>query len=236
MTVRRTIFAAIIFCQLLWPLGVHAALVSQQLAIEGAEQIEVNVPISLHVEQGEHESLTLSTDEHDLRELRLRQDGARLVIDRTEREHLHFSTDPTIHATLVVKQLSSLHLNGAGTVTIAAFQADRLELVIAGAGSIELKDIRAHSVEFSIAGAGEIDASGAVDSANIHVSGIGAAALESLASRSSHVTISGGGSVRLAVSEDLDATISGVGRVRYLGTPRVFKAISGIGSVEPIAG
>jgi hypothetical protein len=236
MNTRRISITALIFCQLVWTSAAYAGVVSQSVPIDGAEQIEVNVPIALHVEQGEHESLTLSTDQRDMKELRVRQDGARLSIDRIERDHLYFSSDSKIHATLIVKKLSSLHLNGAGTVTVAALKAERLELVIAGAGSMDLKDLRAASVEVSIAGAGEIDASGAVDTVNIHVSGLGAAALEGLASRSSHVTISGGGSVKLAASDDLDATISGIGQVRYVGSPHVFKAISGIGSVEPLPG
>ncbi len=116
---RRAGFPAVTFWQMIRPMAVHAAAASQQLAIDGAEEIEINVPIS----------------------------------HRTDL--LRFSNDAKSHAARVVRKLSSLHLNGAGTVAVAVFQADRLELVIAGAGSIELNDIRAEGVELSIAGAGE---------------------------------------------------------------------------------
>ena len=81
------------------------------------------------------------------------------------------------------RRLSVSDLCSPCSITLKSFRAERLELYIAGTGSMDLRELGADGVQLSIAGAGEIDASGIVDKLNIHVSGLGAAALGGLASK-----------------------------------------------------
>ena len=211
-----------------------AGTATQTVPIDGATDIEVNFPSAIHVQQGDHESMVLTADERDMKYLRIKLEHGVLTLDSTDHDHVYFSDKRKVDATVTIKNLSALHLNSAGTVEMAAFKADRLDLGIAGAGSINATGLQVSAVDMSIAGAGQIEASGSANSVNLHVSGIGGAELASLASKTARVSISGGGSVKVAASDDLDATISGFGEVRYRGTPHVSKSISGIGSVEPI--
>ena len=232
---RKSLFWVTVISMLLASDFAFATTATQTVPIEGATDIEINVPTTIHVLQGDHESMVLSADARDMKSLRIKLEHGVLTLDTADdHNHIYFSDERKVDATVTVRSLAALHLNSAGTVEMSALKSDHLDVGIAGAGSITIKGLQVGTVDMSIAGAGQIEASGSANSVNLHVSGIGGAELAALDSKTTRVSISGGGSVKVAASEDLDATISGFGEVRYRGSPKVFKTISGVGSVEPI--
>jgi hypothetical protein len=114
---------------------------------------------------------------------------------------------------LTVATLDSIAVAGAGKVTAANLQTDRLAVDIGGAGRVTL--------------------GGTAGSQVVTISGTGSYDGENLQSDTAEVTVDGAAKAVVRVSTRLNATVDGVGSIQYIGNPEVTKKIDGVGSVKP---
>ena len=138
----------------------------------------------------------------------------------------------TIHYTLVVTDLSTLVLNGAGDIEIQSLETDTLYIEINGAGSILISDISAENLNITLSGTGSIHTSGMVSEQVINIDGAGNYQGAELQTETTTVKINGLGNSTVWASESLDVTIAGGGNVSYYGSPQVTQEISGLGQVR----
>ncbi len=146
-----------------------------------------------------------------------------------------FTANKSIHYHLSMKQVNSVALSGAATLTSNHLQSEALKLVISGSGKARLADVQAGSLGMTISGSGDIEVSaGSAPKLDIMVSGSGRVRTADVEAQDAHLTISGSGNVQVAASQTLTVHISGSGDVRYKGNPKVNQSISGSGSVKQL--
>ncbi|MEZ4869510.1 MAG: head GIN domain-containing protein [Caldilineaceae bacterium] len=183
--------------------------------------------------QGDHEALTIETDDNLLPYIKTTVNEGTLTIGFARRIWLPL-VRPTqsIRYRLTVKSLDHLDFSGAGTVMAATLHVDNLTLVESGAAEINLPALTANALTVKMSGSGSVVLAGEVTSQTVELSGLGAYAAGDLASQSAQINLSGAGAATVWVREQLDAEMSGAGAIRYYGSPQTNTSSSGLGAVQ----
>lgn len=189
----------------------------------------------LNITQGDTESLTIEADDNLIPLITTQVQNDTLTIGFDTRQ-VNISINPTrpIRYTLVVKNLNSLQLSGAGNINAPALKSDSLVLGNSGAGNLNLAQVEAKTLNTTISGAGSVNVAGQVESQDISVTGLGSYNAADLKSNAASVTLSGAGSATVWATQTLNVTISGAGSVNYYGSPQVSQTITGLGSVKNV--
>ncbi|HET6487042.1 MAG TPA: head GIN domain-containing protein [Spirochaetia bacterium] len=145
-----------------------------------------------------------------------------------------FVADKRIRFRLTAARIESVHISGAGRVTVPSLRCNQLDVGISGAGKIVVSDIAATEVQTRVSGAGNIELTGAASRLEARISGAGNIRAEDLSTRRTIASISGSGRLTANATEELDAHISGAGGVGYRGNPKVIQRVSGAGKVWAI--
>ncbi len=159
--------------------------------------------------QGDTNGLTLETDDnlHAVMLSEVRGDTLHLGV----RTNTNVRPASHIIFTVTVKDLESITLSGAGTVSALDLSSDELRVDHSGAGTVTV--------------------GGTVREQWITLSGAGSYAGAALISEQATVDLSGIGNVVVNVRDRLDATVSGAGNIAYIGSPELHEQVSGVGSV-----
>ena len=207
-------------------------VVSQTRQLADFNIIEINYPVELTVQQGGANSITVTAENNLLPQLATRVSGSTLTIANNQPDWTRRVTPTrpiTIHMT--VKDLQQVDFPSAGTLTIANFQTDHMDVSISGAGTVNLSNLATHKLAVDLSGAGNITANGSTDNLDLDISGLGGFHGADLASQTSGITISGAGNATVWAKTNLNVQISGAGSVNYYGSPQVSRQVSGLGSV-----
>lgn len=203
---------------------------SESRSVSGFDEVVLELPAELQIEQGSREGLTIEAEPAALRKITSEVSGHRLRIAMAPGR---LELRQPIRLRLQLRQLRAFESRGAGTITAGAIKGDSLSLGLSGGGSIRIATLDAQSLATRIAGAGEVSIGGGqVKRQSLTIGGIGSYAAPSLRSDDAEVSIDGSGQARLAAASRLDVRIAGVGQVRYRGDPVVTRSISGVGTVE----
>jgi hypothetical protein len=173
--------------------------------------ISVHGPISVTVDAGKTQSLTVRGDARFVKELRSEVvDGElRLRLDDNKFKSRH--DDPRV------------------VITMPSLRA----LDVEGAGEIQLNGIRGERLDVNYRGAGSMDINGEVKTFRMTAEGVGAVDAKALVANDVDVRFRGIGDVSVYARNRLDAVVQGMGSLTYYGKPRtVNKSASGIGSVQ----
>jgi hypothetical protein len=120
-------------------------------------------------------------------------------------------------------------------VRIEKLETVSLSVHLNGAGALTIDQLKVHTFDCSLSGTGSITANGAADKQTLNISGVGSFNGKDLLGASVSVNLSGVGSATVHPTENLSAQVSGVGSVRYYGNPQVTsEVVSGLGSVNKI--
>ena len=119
-----------------------------------------------------------------------------------------------IKVTVYTTDMSSLHINGSGKVTIhESINSNTMDIDINGSGDVYIGQNEFERFDCKVNGSGSIKA-------------------RSASCDAVYAKISGSGDIEVTVNEVLDAKISGSGNINYWGTPEVVNTdISGSGKV-----
>ncbi|MCB0064798.1 MAG: DUF2807 domain-containing protein [Caldilineaceae bacterium] len=233
-----TLFSALLVALLVASCGFQivngsGTVVTEERSVDDFTRVDFSGFGELTLVQGDHEALTIETDDNLLPYIETTVSGGTLTIGFAKRVWFPLLR-PThsIHYQLTVKTLNHLELSGAGTVTAALLQADNLTLVESGAAAINLADLTANALTVDMSGTGRVDLAGAVTSQTVELSGLGSYDAGDLASQTAQIHLSGVGAATVWVREQLDADTSGAGTIRYYGSPQVNASSSGLGTVQ----
>jgi hypothetical protein len=199
--------------------------------IEGIHAVSLAAPGTLHIEQGEPESLTVEADENILPYLEIGLRGSDLDI-RVAGARLKPRVPIRMH--LVIRDITGIRLGGSGSIEAPGLRSPSLSLSVAGSGTIRLPDLEVDRLEAEVAGSGDIETSGTAQSQRYSIAGSGSVRALELQSETVQANIAGSGSLWVNASREIDANIVGSGSVRYRGDPRISLRRVGSGSVSPV--
>jgi hypothetical protein len=175
--------------------------------------ISVQGPMSVIVDAGKAQSLTVRGDAAFLRDLSSEVVDGELRLRLRDKDKKYTSTkgDPRI------------------IITMPALRAVEVE----GAGEIKLNQVRGERLDVSYRGAGSMGINGEVKTFRMTAEGVGEVDAKALLANDVDVRFRGIGDVKVYARNRLDAVVQGMGNLTYYGKPRtVNKSASGIGSVQ----
>lgn len=197
--------------------------------------IDLEYPAEVTIRQGDAESVSITTDDNLLPQLRTDVSSGILRIYNGERNwNQRVNASKSVHIEITVRELNSLRYDSAGSVIVAGLQGDALEIRLDGAGSIVLEDIQVSDLELRLNGAGSLEISGTTDHLTVQLDGLGSVDAGGLTAQTARVAVHGLGSATLRVIETLDVEIDGLGSVSYFGSPTVRQQTDGLGSVKQL--
>lgn len=170
-------------------------------------------PVSVHVEVGKPQSVTVTGSDDLVGELQTEVSGGELKI-KLRHERMSFGNNhEELHVAITLPQLTAFKMGGAGATEITHMSGDSLDVRFGGAGSLK--------------------AEGSVRKLTLTVGGVGSIDTRELHAESAKVNVGGVGSVKVWASQQLDASVGGIGSLTYYGDPKqVSTSGGGLGSIS----
>jgi hypothetical protein len=209
--------------------------ISENRDVSGFNAIEFSTLGKINIMQGDKESLNISGPDNVVPEIITEVRNTTLII--RSKENINFNplgSDNPLTFTIVVKDLTSLTLSGAGDVQVETLTTPSLDINMSGAGKVQQNQITTDNLSINLSGLGGIDISGQATQATIDISGAGGVNAPDLKTQTANVTISGLGGVTIWVTDQLTGNISGSGSVSYYGNPQTDTSSSGIGDFKSL--
>ncbi len=194
--------------------------------------ITVDYPAEIVIRQGTTESLMIEAEDNVVKDIRTDVKNGTLTIERQSDHALWVNPSKPVKITILVKDLTQLNFNSAGTLTVESLKSDSFNLNLEGAGTMTLDNVQFKIFNSHLDGAGALNMSGVADNMDVNMSGFGSFKAADLKSQTAKVNISGAGSATVWVESSLAAEISGAGSISYYGNPTVSKSVDGLGSVN----
>lgn len=210
-------------------------VITETRDVSGFDSVDFNSIGEVTLIQGETESLVIEADDNLMPYVEVKVSGDKLTIGMDDDNGLNFSfdgTEPTLHFTLTVKDLSSLEVSGLASVTCDSLSASDFSLSISGGGDINIDSLTADTLDVTLSGLGDITLAGQVSDQEITISGAGNYDAGDLESATASINLSGLGDTTVWATESLDVTISGAGNVDYYGNPSVTQNVTGLGDLN----
>ncbi len=209
--------------------------ISENRDVSGFSAIDFSTIGKINVMPGDTESVNISGPDNLVPEISTTVSNGTLIIKNKENITISpLSNQNPLVFTIVVKDLTSLKLSGAGDVQIEALATPSLDINMSGAGKVTQNQIKTDNLNVTISGLGGIDITGRATQTTIDISGAGGVIAPDLKIQDANITISGAGSVTVWVTGQLTGTISGAGSVSYYGNPQTTTNASGLGSFNSL--
>lgn len=224
-------------------------LKTESRSVSGITAVELDTSGNLVIKQGETESLSIEAEDNLLPMLTSDVTGG--VLKLSTKPNTGFSATKPITYTLMVKDITSLTVNGSGnasgetlhstqlmitltgsgTLTLGAAQADNLNITVTGSGGATITAVTGQTLTANLSGNGTLTLGGTVNDQTVTITGSGSYNGEALSSKTARVSSSGSGSAAVQVSDTLDASVVGSGSITYKGSPTVTQKRMGSGSI-----
>jgi hypothetical protein len=184
---------------------------NQVRSVPAFTSVSVHGPISVTVDAGKAQSLTLRGDARFLEDVTSEVVNGELRLRTREKKNVSWKGDPRV------------------VITVPALRAFDVE----GAGEVKLNQVHGERLDVNYRGAGSMRINGEVKTFRMQAEGVGEVDAKALAANDVDVQFRGIGEARVTARDRLDATVQGIGNVIYYGKPRtVNKTAQGIGSVK----
>ena len=208
-------------------------VVKQDRPVEPFSAIEVGGVLSVHLEQGDTEALSVEADENllDLIETEVR--GNTLVVGLKKGIELKKAEQKDVYITL--RQISQLEIGGVVHVeSTTPITAEDFDLEVGGVSSTSL-ELRCDRLQVEADMVGSLELRGEVGEATIRNGGVGTLQAFDLQVDKLTIKNSGVGSAEVQARNEISISSSGIGSVRYKGDAVVKElSTSGIGKVKKI--
>lgn len=169
-------------------------------------------PISITVNVGQPQAVTVSGSDHAVSQLRTEVVQNELTISLPEPHNASVGKG-TPHVAINLPSLSRVKVEGAGETILNRVAGERLDV--------------------SYLGAGHLVANGKVKLLRLAAKGVGEVDTHALRAERVDVNFEGVGAVSVYAHDTLNAIARGMGSLSYYGHPRVInKSVQGIGSVS----
>jgi hypothetical protein len=230
----------LISCNVLTNMGVKVitpsnTVISENREVSGFNAIEFSTFGQLNIIVGDIESLNISGPDNLVPEINTTVSNGTLTIKTKDNITVtSFSSENMLTFTIVVKDLTSLAISGAGDVQVETLSTPNMDLTMSGAGRVQMNQLTTDSLKLNLSGAGGLEIKGSASQATIDISGAGGVNAPDLKIQTANITISGLGSVTLWVTDQLTGDISGAGSVSYYGSPQTSTTASGLGQFKSL--
>lgn len=214
--------------------GVQAAEENREVA--AFSEISLRIPATLHVRQGETQSVEIVAKESALEEIITEVRNRELIIRFPGKNYIWKDFTPgKIEIFITVPEVNALSVAGSGDIfNDGEINSRIIELEISGSGRMFLKDLKAERVKAGISGSGDMELAGtgkAVD-LSVVISGSGNFKGLDFASDDVNVKIAGSGDAFVHAANSLKVRAAGSGDVKYKGNPSIDQSIVGSGKVS----
>ena len=209
--------------------------ISENREVGSFNAIDFSTWGKINILQGDKESLNISGPDNLVPEIDTTVQNGTLIIKNRDNFTINplNSQNPLIF-TIVVKELTSLDISGAGDVQVEALSTPSLAIDLSGAGSITQNQLLTDSLSINLSGVGGINITGEAATATIDLSGVGSVDAPDLKIGTADVTVSGLGGATVWVTDQLNGKISGAGSISYYGNPQLQTSTSGVGSFKAL--
>jgi hypothetical protein len=193
--------------------SVHAHAADQARSVGPFTAVSDSGAMSVRIEVGKPQSVTVSGDDDQVRDVQTEVVGNALKIRMRHDTITIGGSHDDLRVTITVPQLTAFEMAGAGDATITHMSGDSLDVRFGGAGSLK--------------------ADGSVRSLKLSIGGIGSIDTRDLRADSVDVNVGGVGSVKVWAGTRLDASVGGVGSLTYYGDPKTVNTHGGgLGSIS----
>lgn len=205
-------------------------IISENRAVTGYSAISFSTFGKVNIIQGDQESVNISGPDNLVPEISTTVSNGTLEIKNKENITVTSLNPATILTfTIVVKDLTSLLISGAGDVQVDALSTPSMNVTMSGAGKVQVNQLTTDNLIINLSGAGGMQLTGSATQATIDISGAGGVNAPDLNIKTANIDISGLGSATLWVTDSLTGEISGAGSVSYYGSPQATTNSSGLG-------
>lgn len=208
---------------------------SENRDVNGFTAIDFSTIGKINLMQGDKESLNISGPDNLVPEISTTVTNGTLLIKTKETITISpLNNQNPLIFTIVVKDLTSFKISGAGDVQMEALSTPSMDVTLSGAGNVVMNQLTTDSLNVNLSGLGGLNASGVTPKLTIDISGAGNVNAPDLQVQTANVTISGLGGATLWVTNQLTGTISGAGSVSYYGSPQTNTTTSGLGNFKSL--
>jgi len=199
-------------------------------------EISFKVPGTLHLTQGDEQSVKIVAKVETLEELITEVKGRKLTIRFPNTTMFKNFKPGKIDIYITVPEIDALALSGSGDIVSEELSSRILELTMSGSGDLLIKKLDTEKVTANISGSGdiEINEGGVADEFNSTISGSGSIKAEGFEATNVSVRISGSGNCYITSNGEVKARIAGSGNVNYKGNPSIDSSVVGSGRVKEI--
>jgi len=209
--------------------------ISENRDVSGFNAIEFSTIGKINLMQGDKESLNISGPDNLVPEISITVSNGTLIIKTKDNITVApLSSENPLTFTIVVKDLTSLMVSGAGDIQMETLSTPSLDINMSGAGKVQQNQIKTNNLNITISGVGGVDITGQATQATIDISGAGGVRAPDLKIQNANITISGVGGATLWVTDQLTGNISGAGSVSYYGTPKINTTSTGLGNFKSL--
>ena len=243
----RIIFVSLIIlavllssCSVLTNMGVKvitpsSTIIRENRDVSGFTAVVFSTFGKVNIIKGNKESLNISGPDNLVPEIITTVSNGTLTIKTKENITVTNLSPATILTfTVVVSDLTSLTLSGAGDVQVETLTTSNMDLTLSGAGKVQMNQLSAENLKVNLSGAGGLDLTGSAALATIDISGAGSVNAPDFKIQTATITISGLGSATVWVTDTLTGNISGAGSVSYYGTPQANTNSTGLGQFKSL--
>jgi hypothetical protein len=193
--------------------AVQAQAAEQTRSVGPFTTVANSGPISVRIEVGKAQSVTVSGSDDMVADLQTEVIGSELKLHMRHDSTTFNSHHDGLQVTITMPQLTAFTMAGAGETTITHMSGDSLDVRFGGAGSLK--------------------AEGSVKNLTLNVGGVGSIDTRELHADNANINVGGVGHVKVWAGTRLDATVGGVGSLTYYGDPKTVNTNGGgLGSIS----
>ena len=193
--------------------ALQARAADQTRSVAPFTTISNSGPISVHIEVGKAQSVTVSGSDELVADLQTEVVGNELKLHMRHDTTTFNSHHDSLHVVITMPQPTAFTMGGAGETTISHMSGDSLDVRFGGAGSLK--------------------ADGSVRNLTLNVGGVGSIDTRELHADNANINVGGVGHVKVWAGTRLDATVGGVGSLTYYGDPKTVNTNGGgLGSIS----
>jgi hypothetical protein len=215
--------------------------VRESRSVDAFAEIEYAIPGTLHLRQGDDQSVEVNVPEKVLDKIETTVEGETLKISDGDESGFFdrfFGDDGVdtdqIDVYVTASTINDVTLAGSGRVVgETRVTSESLSLTVAGSGDLGL-DLDTRNLSVRVAGSGTCTLRGQAGTLDLNIAGSGDLRAADLETERAEVRIAGSGNAELDVTDHLSAEIFGSGDVQYRGRPTVETSTFGSGEVRPM--
>lgn len=209
-------------------------ITEKTFTVQSFDEIKIDGVFTIHLTQGNTESVKVSIDDNLLQYIVVENDGNRLVVKWNKHKNQSINNVKS-NLYITFKNIHELDLNHVGKLlTTNTLKLKELKLNINSVGETNLA-LNTETLNIRHDGVGSLNLNGTVQQANIRCSGVGSLKAFDLIADKLTLDCSGVGSAEVTAEKEISINASGVGGVRYQGNAKTLQLnASGIGRVKKV--